>query len=212
MKRYIFGLLLIPAFFFSVMDFGVLAQGRPGAGEEPRRPVVSVRRLTGTGNRAEVLTPYYDSSYGRSSRPAREWHRILVEYDSYPDWIDDLTIAFYAISVRADGGQNRYTYYRREVRYMDIERDTGHRAVAYLRPSAVERYGDVVAAAVEFIVDGEVVAMESDSRLRDALPPDWWKNERVVKSELVTIREGYLLNRLESPFAYVNIDDYEAIK
>jgi hypothetical protein len=56
------------------------------------------------------------------------------------------------------------------------------------------------------------VAQQSETAIRDTLPVDWWKSEKVVKSEAVTARDGYLLSRKESPFVFINIDDYEAIK
>lgn len=179
--------------------------------EGRQRPPLVIRDLDGTGSRATVRTPSYDSSYGRGSKPAREWGRLQAEYDSYPEWIDEMTVTFYAMSLNEDGERN-YSLYRRDVRYMDIKEDREHLAVVYIRPSALERYGEIVAVAVEFVIDGEIVAVDADSTMGKSLPSDWWKNPRVVKSELVTRRDGYMLSRKESPFAFVAIDDYEVIK
>ena len=41
---------------------------------------------------------------------------------------------------------------------------------------------------------------------------DWWKDERVIDSDLVSKRAGYLLNKKESPFELINMADYEWIK
>jgi hypothetical protein len=40
---------------------------------------------------------------------------------------------------------------------------------------------------------------------------DWWKNPRIIDSPLVTRREG-LLERSKTPFALINMDDYEVVK
>jgi len=44
------------------------------------------------------------------------------------------------------------------------------------------------------------------------LPEFWWRNPSVLDSPMLTVREGYLLNRMESPWAWINPDDYEVIK
>ena len=36
--------------------------------------------------------------------------------------------------------------------------------------------------------------------------------QAVTDSKSVTRRNGYLLNKAESPYAYINVDDYEVIK
>lgn len=158
------------------------------------------------------MTPQYNTSVSRGTKPAREWGMVTVEYATLPEWLDEVTVSFYVMAMMAKDGRNAYTLYRKDVTYLDVEQDRSHVADAYLLPSGLERFGQVVAVAVEITVKGELVAQQSETALRDALPVDWWKNEKVVKSEAVTIRDGYLLNRRESPFAFINIDDYEAIK
>ena len=43
------------------------------------------------------------------------------------------------------------------------------------------------------------------------LPVDWWKKPEITDNKNVIRRDG-LVDRSKTPFALVNIDDYEAVK
>ena len=62
--------------------------------------------------------------------------------------------------------------------------------------------------------DGKVVAAEDDldGSMKGKLPNDWWENRAILDNENLTVQDGRLLNRMETPFALVNIDDYEVIR
>jgi hypothetical protein len=171
---------------------------------------VRIRKLNGLSSRSTVTSPVYSSNVGRSARPPREWQEIQVVYDTAPEWIDELVIEYFAMTMDRKAGVNVYSMFKVAVRYMDIERGRNHMGVAYLRPSALKRYGRVVAVAVEISHDGKVAAVETEAGIK--LPPTWWKNPAVTENKDMTIREGYLVNKANSPFAYINIDDYEVIK
>lgn len=207
--------LLSMAFVLSVSDGLAQYERRGGASTaapQDQRLPVAIKDLLGTGRRDVVGTPLYTTSYGRGNNAAKEWGIVRVEYATSPEWIDEMMISFYALSLDADTREKKYTFYQRDVRYMDVEQGRTHLAAVYVRPSALLRFGQIVAVAVEFSIEGKIVATKSESTMGKNLPEDWWKNPLVVKSELVDKREGYMLNRAESPFAYVAIDDYEAIK
>ncbi len=205
-RRLLFGIALL------VVPHLVSAQ--PPAPRSRTAPApVRIRKLEGLGNRSSVETPQYGTSEGRGTKKAKEWQQITLTYDSYPDWIDELAIHFYVFSMGEDrSGPTTYSLYKSVVRYIDVERDQGHKATVFLRPTALLRYGEVVAVAAEIKVDGREVDVISETRPKPELPDQWWKNPRVVDSENVSVRNGYLLDRSKSPWAYVNIDDYEVIK
>ena len=106
--------------------------------------------------------------------------------------------------------QNVYSFYKMAVRYVDIAEGRDHMAIVYLRPAALERYGEPVAVAAVITLEGEVVAEISDEAAK--LPANWWKNPLVTDSKATTTRDGYLLDRSKSPWALINTDDYEVIK
>ncbi|MCA1810269.1 MAG: hypothetical protein LC725_12620 [Lentisphaerae bacterium] len=89
------------------------------------------------------------------------------------------------------------------VTYVDIPKGRDHISTVFLRPNTVIRYGAVERVAVEVHARGEIVAYASQ-------PDDktqWWRmqiNARVLN--------GVLLNRAQTPFAFVAWDNYQAIK
>ena len=111
-----------------------------------------------------------------------------------------------------ESGVNSYSFFRKVVRYIDIERDRNHFSTVFLHPRTLERYGDVVAVAVEISVGGSVAAEEDEVDAQVKLPPKWWKAPSVLQNKNLTVRDGYLMSRDETPFAVVNVDDYEVIK
>jgi hypothetical protein len=99
------------------------------------------------------------------------------------------------------------------VRYTDVRAGRDHEAAAYLRPPALERFGDVVAFAVEIGSGGKVLVEQEQHEGALTLPARWWRDRTVAEnSALVVAREGYLVDRAHSPFALVHIDDQEAIR
>jgi hypothetical protein len=142
----------------------------------------------------------------------KKWQVITIPYETAPDWIDELTVKFYALAVTRDpeSGKKVFSLYKLTVKYSDVERGRSHKATAFLRPTAVKRYGNIFAVAAVFSIDGKVVAEASQEMER--LPEQWWKNPRVVERPDVIVRTGYFLNRAQSPWSLINYDDYEVIK
>lgn len=190
----------------------VLAQGVAASRLAPEEQI-RVRRFIGTGPRARATTPVYQSSAGGGVRRAQDWHVVSVIYESAPEWMDDLLVEFHVMTMMPDPAEprrNLYSLYKKTVRYVDIEQGRDHRAMAFLRPAAVKRFGNVVASAAVLAVEGKVVDEQSETAVD--LPESWWRNPLVLDSPALTVREGYLLNRMESPWALINPDDYEVIK
>jgi hypothetical protein len=175
--------------------------------------ILRVRKLEGLGKRGYVKSPEFEvrTSLAKGPKPQQDWVQILVDYDTEPKWIDELTFQFYAMAETVEDGKKAYSFYQVTARYGDIERGRSHMAAVYLRPQAVKRYGDLVAIAVEISHEGKVVAELADDA-GTKMPPQWWKNPDVIGRKDVTTRAGYLLEKSQSPFALVNIDDFEVTK
>ncbi len=194
------------------------AAARPAAA--PAGPPLRIKKLEGIGNRAKVETPRYTTTLSRGSKPAGLWHQITCYYEvgrTPVQWIEGLTFRYYVLSVKKDKKKGyAYTLYKTNVQYIDIPaglRNSDHKSSVFLRPAAVLRYGEVVAIAVEILYNGNVIVegFDADSKSK-GLEGKWWKNPKVVESKVVTVKPGYLLDRSDSPFALINIDDYEVIK
>lgn len=191
---------------------------RPAGGVDTTREsrVLRVRKFTGLGRQSLIKTPQYRTNIGRSAKPERNWVKISVTYETAPEWMDELTFQYYALSLKTERGRPSYSLFKKAVKYMDIEIGRDHISAVFLRPTALKRYGMLVAIAVEISYDGKVVAERGfvDSADKNLKPREdsWWKDPAVTESKAVTVRDGYLLDRSESPFALINIDNYEVIR
>jgi len=183
-------------------------------GEVAPAEMLRVRDFTGVGNRAMVKTPVFNTTAERGVRSPQDWQRLLLEYEVLVPWIDEMTVQFFVLSMIRDPetGDNLYSMFRRNIRYVDLQggRDRLRRADAFLRPAALARFGRVVAAAAIMVIAGEVVAAPQDVSIE--LPESWWENPLVVDSPSLTMRDGYLLDRSETPWSVINYDDAEFIR
>jgi len=166
--------------------------------------------MEGVGRRSLVSGPQYRTNVARGVKPPEEWSRIQVTYDTAPEWIDELTFQYFVLTEREQDDAKAYSLFKNTVRYADIEQGRDHMSTVFLRPSTVKRYGLPVAIAVEIRLKGEVIAEAAEAEIK--VPEQWWRNPAVTQNEGVTTRDGYLLDRSQSPFALINIDDYEVIK
>jgi len=183
-------------------------------GEVAPEEMIRVRSFSGTGNRSVIKTPVFNTTAERGARSPQDWHYLLLQYEVLVPWIDEMTVQFFVLSMIRDPetGGNLYSLFRRNIRYVDLEggRDRMRRADAYLRPAALKRFGLVVATAAIVTINGQVVAAEQDISID--LPEAWWENPLVVDSPALTVRDGYLLDRTETPWSVINYDDTEFIR
>lgn len=178
---------------------------QPAAAQDKQIPL-KIRKFIGVGRQCLVKTPVYQSNIPRSPTPEQDWMQITVSYETGPDWMDDIVFQYHVIVQKMEKGKPVYSWFRRTVTYGDVEKGRNHNSAVYIRPNTLKRYGDVVVAAVEISVDGVVVAVDSAGTL-PRLPAEWWKNDEVTK--ILVSRDGCLLERKETPFAFINTDDFE---
>lgn len=185
------------------------APAAPAAVAAPGVPVIKLRKVSGLSRASWERTPEYQTSRSRGAQkqPA-EWPQILATFDTENEWLDELTVRFHAITVKkGTDGKTLYSLFRVTVRYVDVQKGRSHLASAFLRPTAVKRYGDLLGVAVEFIHNDKTIAEDHDSV--PTLAPQWWRNPEVVDNKSVAVRDGYLLKKSDSPFALINMDDHE---
>ena len=169
--------------------------------------IIEIRELEGAGPRAKILTPSFQSNFQTGRIPLREWGRLAVVYDTAAEWTDELTFQFYALL--REGASKEFTLFKGAVSYKDIPKGKRHQSEMFIRPVALSRYGEVVAVSVEVLYKGESVGTRTETvpRLGDLPDPKEWE-----KNPKITVREGYLLNRSETPFAMINYDDFDTVK
>jgi len=186
----------------------------PAVGAPAKANVLRIRRMPKPGRVAMVRTPEFQTSLGRSSRSRkpREWALFEVEYETAPEWLDALDFSYSVMTrAKAADGKDAYSLFQLRVTYIDIQKGE-HTSCVVLAPNTVARFGEPVAVAVEVYQDGNLLAVETeaaDAHLQKA--KEWWKNKEIVDNPIVKRREG-LLERSKTPFALINMDDYEAVK
>lgn len=168
---------------------------RTAAQQPPAARPINIRSIKG----GKVATPQYQLLKGQTMARTRDWFQILTQYDTAPDWIEELTFTYYVLVRDRQAAQRTPVLFRGEVTYVTIQKGR-HMSDMYLHPSTLARYGDVEAIAVLVTFKGQLVAMESQPPSQER----WWERLAPV--------DGFILNRMETPFAMINFDDYEAIK
>jgi hypothetical protein len=170
-----------------------VAQQAPAAREVTAKSI-NIRKI----EQAKVPTPEYQLLKGQFMGQVRNWYAVNIVYRTDPDWIDELTFTYYLMARSKEAGK-KYTMFRGEVTYINIQKGE-HKSDIYLHPSTLARYGEIEGIAVIVNAQGRMVAMESLPKSAQR----WWEQFPPV--------DGYLLNRMQTPFAMINFDDYEAIK
>ncbi len=147
---------------------------------------------------------------GTSRSRAREWGVFEVNFDTAPDWIDELVVTFTVMlhSNDREMAEQPFSFFRVTSRFIDVIKGNNKTVSAVMLPSALQRYGRPIGFVVEFSINGQVVAVES-TVTEKFLEDKWWENPNIVDSPKTVKREGYLLERAKTPFGFVNIDENE---
>lgn len=175
-----------------------LAQGpAPAAPLAPRAgdDILRIRKILAP---TKEKTPVFQTSM-RTQTSARQtdWWRVAVEFETQPDWIDELEFTWY---VFAEDISNKKapTMYASTVTYVNVPKGR-HLSDMFLHPNTIARVGPPKFVAVEVKHGGVVVGTESTAQT-----PNWWTKFSPLP--------GILLNRSQTPFALIDYDSFNAIK
>ena len=163
----------------------------PGSGSD----IIRIRK--GPTPVKEKTPVFKTAAPGLSTTRPTDWWRVVVEFDTQPEWIDELEFTYYAY-IEDQSNKGAPVMFRGSVTYLNIAKGR-HVSDMFLNPSTIARMGVVKQIAVVVKAKGAVVAMEST-----ATRPNWWDGFPPV--------DGVMLNRAQTPFAFVDFDAFEAIK
>lgn len=166
------------------------AAAAPGGGPD----ILTIRKMAPVTEKTPV---FKTAVQGQGMARQTAWWRVVVEYDTQPDWIDELEFTYYAY-MRDQSNKGAETMFRGTVTYVNVAKGR-HLSDMFLHPSTLARLGRVEQVAVVVKAKGAVVATESTAKT-----PNWWDRFSPV--------DGVLLNRAQTPFAFLDYDQYEAIK
>jgi len=165
-----------------------------GQASQKKMPL-KIRKITGTKQK----TPQYKLLTGQKMARTRNWYVINVQYETAPDWTDEIVFDYYVLLKGKNPKQPKHTLLTGHVSYINVEKGK-HLSDMYLHPSTIARYGEVQGVACVVKVQGRTVAIGTQPSSKQR----WW--------EQLTPQPGLLLDRYQTPFAMINFDDYEAIK
>jgi hypothetical protein len=175
---------------------------------------VLIKRMPPPNKTAMVRTPEFtynvQNTMAKVTKKPREWALFEVKYESTAKWMDEVSFSYHVMTKgKNDEGKEAFSYYTLTLRYIDIAKGE-HMSCVAIPPSQVERYGEPVALALE-ITSKEGKVLDSKSEAVMPLPKEWWKDSNVLDRPVVTRRNG-MVDRSKTPFALVNVDDYEVVQ
>ena len=163
----------------------------PGAGSSD---IIRIRKMTPGSEKTPIFkTAVQGQGFARQT----DWWHVVVEYETAPEWIDELEFTYYAY-MKDQSNKNAPVMFRSSVSYVNIAKGK-HYSDMFLHPNILARLGRVEQVAVVVKAKGAVVAIESTAKT-----PNWWDQFSPV--------EGVMLNRSQTPFSVVDYDMFEAIK
>lgn len=134
---------------------------------------------------------------GRTASLYQDWLKIEVEFESRPEWADDVKLKFYVLL----GEGREAKLFVGEVNHINIQKGQ-HYTAMFVHPNTVQRYGrgKVNAVAIELRYADKLIAEFSDPKATRR----WWDDYAPVS--------GYLLNPLQTPWSVIATERYEPIK
>lgn len=143
----------------------------------------------------------------------KRWGVLDVTFTTTPEWVDDMAVTFYVMlqNPKADPkkGEKPMSFFTLTLSYSDIARGKDHKVGAVLQPAALARYGKPIGVAAKITVGGKEVDAKADGEGRLKTAEKWWEDPKIVDAPVVQRRDGYLIDRMKSPFQLQDNDNYE---
>lgn len=120
-----------------------------------------------------------------------EWARIEVEYQSFPDWTDEVDLDIYVL-------MDDEVILKGTLKQINLSRKHSHKAVFYLHPTTLERFRSIHKIAIQGSSAGKI---EDTRQWPSTTHQEWWKT--------ASIRKGLLKKSFETPFFLNDAEKYE---
>ena len=149
---------------------------------------------------AKQLTPQFQvTPMPPASKVPRYWYQMTVHFDTHMEWTDDLDFRCYVLLKPKTGGAGKSMMLRGDTTLVNVAKGK-HKCDFFVHPSTLLRYGDVETVAVVVSKAEQVLGMLSQ-------PPStkrWWEENSPVPN--------MVLKRSDTPWALINVDDFEQVK
>jgi len=178
---------LIPA----VLSF---AQEPPGPAPPPFRITTVRQQLLSPPDYRSIIM---DTGL-RAVSAGQNWLRIETQFESLPDWADDVQLKYYVLLGRGDNARVLVG----DIAYINVAKGTQHYSGMFVAPNTLQRYGDgqVEAVAVQLYYKGRLIDESSN-------PPSnnrWWERGRQIS--------GLVLAPRDTPWSIFAFNKYESVK
>jgi hypothetical protein len=129
----------------------------------------------------------------------KQWLWVEVEFESKPDWADDVQLKYYVVM----GKGKEAKLFVGEMTHVNVAKGSRHYSAMFLHPNTLDRFGRgsaEVPAAVELRYRGQLM----DTRSEPNTGKPWWND--------FTPTPGFLLPPSRTPWAVVAHRRFEAEK
>jgi hypothetical protein len=156
-------------------------------------PVGTVRVASSVVRSPEVQAKSYTSMNPKKA----DWFQIACEYETKPEWTEEITLTFYAL-VKTGDPKEAFILLKNEETFVHLARGK-HRAHAYIHPSLLRRYNKIEGYAVEVRYQGRPVGAD----------PSDGAQKWIAR---LSPKEGHILMPKDTPFAHLDYDAFEMVK
>jgi hypothetical protein len=169
--------------------------------QEPPGPVPPPFRIASVRQKL-VSPPDYRSiimdTGARAVSVGQNWLRIETQFESLPDWADDVQLKYYVLLGRGDNVRVLVG----DITYINVAKGAQHSSGMFVEPGTLQRYGagQVEAVAVQLFYKGRLIDESSD-------PPSnnrWWERGPTVS--------GLVLPPRDTPWSIFAFNKYESVK
>jgi hypothetical protein len=135
---------------------------------------------------------------GHAASFGQNWLRIETEFESLPDWADDVHLKYYVLLGRGENARILVG----EMTYINVAKGGQHHSAMFVHPNILQRYGggQVEAVAVQLLYRGRLLDQSSNPPLNDR----WWERGTPIN--------GLVLAPRDTPWSVMAFDRYESPK
>ena len=157
----------------------------------------------------QMDAPTYGGASGQlGGRPAtlqQKWLKIEVQFESRPDWADDVQVKFYVLMKYQAKDRVEEKMFVGDVTHINVAKGGQHFSAMFMSPNALKRYGNGQAEVItaRIFYNGAVVSTKTDAPGK-SVKAGWWDEKTPIL--------GCLLPPQETPWAPVACEHFESIK
>ncbi len=142
---------------------------------------------------------------GRTATLQQKWLKIEVQFESRPDWADDVQVKYYVLMKYQAKDRIEEKMFVGDVTHINVAKGGQHFSAMFMSPNALKRYGggqaEVITARIFY--NGAVVSTKTEAPGK-TVKAGWWDEK--------TPNLGCLLSPQETPWAPVAGEHFEFIK